>query len=110
MTIVSGTPNSLLTFWRFSKKSAEFFRSLGHSRSNSTCDSSHARLPHAVESSSARIFIGVIKKAYQPLTLRFYVKQNPAGMAGNQMGKAIGPFDDANTVTKKIVVKAKPVG
>src|SRR5205814_1743848 len=100
----------LLTFWRFSKNGEELFRSLSHSRVNSTCDSSQARLPRAVESSRARIFIAVIRKGYHPLTFRFYVKENPAGMAGNQMGKAIGPFDHTNAVTKKIIVKAKPIG
>src|SRR5215831_5703682 len=100
--IVSGTPNFLLTFWRASKNGAEFFRSLGHSRVNSAFPSTHARLPRAVESSSARIFIAVIKKGYDPPTFRFYLKENPAGMRSNQIRKAIGPFDYANAVAKKI--------
>src|SRR3954466_1869879 len=108
--IVSGTPNFRLTFWRFSKNGADCFRSLGQSRVNSPCASNHARLPRALESSSARIFIAVLKNPYYPLTLRFYFKENPAGMPGNQMGKAIGPFDHANAIAKKIIIKAKPVG
>src|SRR5882757_8940204 len=107
--IVSGTPNFPLTFWRFSKNGAEFFLSLGHSRANSTSPSSHARLPRAVESSSARIFIAVIKKGYDSLTFRFYLEKNPPRMRGDQSGKAIGPFDHANAIAKKIVVKTKAV-
>src|SRR5215467_11132049 len=108
--IVSGTPNFPLTFWTFSKNGAEFFLSLGHSPAKSTSPSSHARLPRAVESSSARIFIAVIKKGYDPLTFRSYLEKNPAGMSSNQIRKAIGPFDYANAVAKKIVVETKPVG
>jgi hypothetical protein len=51
----------------------------------------------------------VIKKGYDPLTFRFYLEKNPAGMRGNQIGKAIGPFDHANAIAKKIVVKTKAV-
>src|SRR5262249_19777243 len=103
-------PNWHLAAWRFSKNIAEFFRSLGHSRVNSISPSTHARLPRAVESSSARIFIAVIKKRYDPPTFRFYVKENPARMCGDQIWKAIGPLDYANAVAKEIIVKSKPVG
>src|SRR5262249_57998401 len=62
-TTVSGAPNFLLTACRFSKNAAEFFRSFGHSHANSTSPSSHARLPRAVERSSARVFIAYDRRA-----------------------------------------------
>ena len=91
--IVSGAPNFLCTAWRFSKNAAEFCRSLGHLRVNSISPSSQARLPREVESSSARVFMIVMKQRYDPLTLRFYFKGNPAGLLWNQIREAIGPFD-----------------
>src|SRR4029453_8373475 len=60
--IVFGAPNSLRAAWRFSKNAAEFFRSLGHSRVNSISPSSQARLPREGESSSARVFMTVMKQ------------------------------------------------
>ena len=56
-TIASGAPNCFVTWSRFSKKAPEFFRSFAHSCASSTLASSQARLPRAVESSRARIFI-----------------------------------------------------
>src|SRR5262249_8743479 len=91
--IVSGTPNFFRIAWRFSKNAAEFFRSLGHSRANSISSSSQARLPREVESSSARVFMKVMKHRYDPLTLRFYFKRNPVGLLRNQFREAISPFD-----------------
>ena len=55
--MISGTPNLFVTMFKFSKNGAEFLRSFGHLRANSTASLSRARLPRAVESSSARIFI-----------------------------------------------------
>jgi hypothetical protein len=54
-------------------------------------------------------FIAVIKKGYDPLMFRFYLEKNPPGMRGDQSGKAIGPFDHANAIAEKIVVKTKAV-
>src|SRR5581483_1046638 len=60
--IVSGPPNFAVIALRFSKNRAEFFRSFGHSRVRWVMSSSnHARLPRAVESSSARVLMGFEK-------------------------------------------------
>jgi len=81
--MVCGAPNFRRTACRLSKKSAEFFRSLGHCCVNSISPSSHARLPREVESSSARVFMIVLKQSYHALTLRFYFKGNPPRLLWN---------------------------
>src|SRR3954447_10319436 len=75
--MVCGAPNFRRTACKLSKNAAEFLRSLGHSCVNSISPSSHARLPRDVESSSARVFMIVLKERYHALTLGFYFKGNP---------------------------------
>src|SRR6266516_3689032 len=101
--IVLGPPNFFLIALRFSKKGEEFFRSLGHSCASSTSPSSQARLPRAVESSSARVFM----KRNRPLSFRFYLKVDPARLFGNQFREAISPFDHSDSIAKKVIIKAK---
>jgi len=63
-----------------------------------------------VESSSARIFMTVMRQRYDPLTLRFYFEGNPARLLWNQVRKSIGPFDHGNAIAKKIIFQSKPQG
>src|SRR3982751_3372133 len=108
--MVCGAPNLLRTAWRLSKNDAEFLRSLGHCCMNSISPSSHATLPREVESSSARVFMIVLKQRYDPLTLGFYFKGNPPRLLWDQIRKSVGPFDYAKAVAKKIIFQSQPHG
>src|SRR5438270_8815991 len=81
--IVSGFPNRFCTSTKYSKNGPEFFRSFCHSRTKSASRPSHqARLPRALESSSARTFIPLIAHAGFPTS--FQTRSSAPAAGSNQ--------------------------
>src|ERR1043166_542391 len=124
--ILSGRPNFCNTALRFSKNAPEFLRSFGHSRARMVSSSvRQARLPCAVESSSARIFIAKASRSGGLQTAIYFKRRlgsrrslkndgtlifalqfegNPLRVWWNQIVKTISPFNHTNSVAKKVVV------
>ena len=43
----------------------------------------------------------------RPLIFRFYLKQNPPRLFGDEFGKTVGPFDHGEAVTEEVIIDAK---